>query len=92
MYRVAIVGATGMVGQEFIRILQQRAFPIKELKLFASDRSAGRKVIVNNTEIEVEETSDNSFKDIDLALFSAGADISLRFAPSAAKAGAVVGV
>lgn len=88
--RVSIVGATGLVGQEFIRILEQRKFPMKSVRLYASDRSAGKKLFVNQKEIEVEETTDDSFKDIDIALFSAGADISKRFSPIAARAGAVV--
>lgn len=90
MYRVAIVGATGMVGQEFVKILQQRQFPIKELRLLASDRSAGRKVSFNGRDMEVEETGNKSFDGIDIALFSAGTDISRHFAPIAAEAGAVV--
>lgn len=88
--RVAIVGATGMVGQEFIKVLEQRKFPMKEVSLFASDRSAGRKMAVNHSYIEVKETSSDSFKNIDVALFSAGADISKLFSPVAAKSGAVV--
>ena len=88
-YRVAIVGATGLVGSEFIKILEQRNFPMSSIGLFASDRSAGRKLRVRNEEIEVQETTPDSFRDIDIALFSAGADISKEFAPHAAKAGAV---
>ena len=90
MYRVAIVGATGMVGQEFVKILQQRRFPTKELRLYASDRSAGRRVLFNGREVDVQETNNKSFNGIDIALFSAGTEISLAFAPVAAKAGAVV--
>jgi len=89
-YNVAIVGATGLVGQEFIRVLEQRQFPIASLKLFASDRSAGKKLLYNHEEIEVQETAENSFNNIDIALFSAGAEISLHFARTASKAGAVV--
>ena len=88
--RVAIVGATGLVGQEFIKVLAQRNFPMKSIALFASDRSAGKKLWVKGQEIEVKETSADSFKDIDLALFSAGADVSRHFAPIAAGAGALV--
>ncbi|MBI2847227.1 MAG: aspartate-semialdehyde dehydrogenase [Chloroflexi bacterium] len=87
---VAIVGATGLVGQEFIKVLEQRQFPMKSVRLLASDRSAGKKMLVNRHEIEVEETSADSFKNIDLALFSAGAEISRYFSPIAAKDGAVV--
>ena len=89
-YNVAIVGATGLVGQEFIKVLEQRQFPIASLKLFASDRSAGKKLLYNQEEIEVHETAENSFNHIDIALFSAGAEISLYFARIASKAGAVV--
>jgi len=89
-YNVAIVGATGLVGQEFLKVLQQRKFPVGSLRLLASDRSAGRKCSYNGTDIAVEETAVTSFKNIDLALFSAGAEISTYYAPIAAKAGAVV--
>ncbi|UCB43569.1 MAG: aspartate-semialdehyde dehydrogenase [Dehalococcoidales bacterium] len=89
-YRVAIVGATGLVGQEFINVLEQRDFPMLSVKLLASDRSAGRKLFVRHQEIEVEETVPESFEGIDIALFSAGGDTSRHFAPIAAKAGAVV--
>jgi aspartate-semialdehyde dehydrogenase len=89
-YRVAVVGATGLVGQEFIRILLQRHFPMASLRLMASDRSAGRKIPTGEREIEVEETSLDSFEDVDIALFSAGAEQSKHFAPAAAKAGAAV--
>lgn len=87
---VAIVGATGMVGQEFIRVLEQRSFPMTSVKLFASDRSHGRKMKVRGEELEVKETTPESFKGIDIALFSAGADISKHFSPIAARTGAVV--
>jgi len=89
-HRVAIVGATGLVGQEFIKVLEQRDFPMASVKLLASDRSAGRKLFVRHQEIEVEETIPESFGGIDIALFSAGSDISRRFSPIAASAGAVV--
>jgi aspartate-semialdehyde dehydrogenase len=87
---VAIVGATGMVGQEFIKILEQRSFPMASVKLYASDRSHGRKMKVRGEEIEVKETTPDSFKGIDITLFSAGADISKQFSPIAARTGAVV--
>ena len=89
-YRVAIVGATGLVGQEFIRILEQRDFPMSSVRLLASNRSAGRKLFVRHEEIEVEETVPESFENIDIALFSAGGDTSRHFSPMAARAGAVV--
>ena len=88
--RVAIVGATGLVGQEFIKVLTQRNFPVKSISLLASDRSAGKKLLFNDQEVEVKETSSGCFKDIDLALFSAGTDVSCHFAPIAAKKGVVV--
>jgi aspartate-semialdehyde dehydrogenase len=89
-FNTAIVGATGLVGQEFMKILLQRRFPVGNLRLLASDRSAGRRITYNGAEFAVEETSATSFKGIDLALFSAGSEISAYFAPLAAKAGAVV--
>jgi aspartate-semialdehyde dehydrogenase len=89
-YNVAIVGATGMVGQEFIKVLLQRKFPAKNILLYASDRSAGRKLFVGHQEIVVKETANDSFDNVDIALFSAGSDISKHFAPVAAKAGALV--
>jgi aspartate-semialdehyde dehydrogenase len=87
---VAIVGATGMVGQEFIKVLGQRNFPMNSLHLYASDRSAGRKLTINQKEVEVKETTPQSFDGIDIALFSAGAEISQHFSPIAAQAGVVV--
>ncbi len=89
-YRVAIVGATGLVGQEFIKILEQRNFPMDSIQLLASDRSAGRKLFVSHREIEVKETVSESFKEIDIAFFSAGAEISRHFSPMAVQSGAVV--
>jgi aspartate-semialdehyde dehydrogenase len=89
-YRVAIVGATGLVGGEFINVLEQRNFPVRTMQLFASDRSAGKKLYFAHQEYEVKETAPDSFRDVDIALFSAGADISRYFAPIAARSGAVV--
>ena len=88
-FRVAIVGATGLVGGEFLRILEERKFPMDSLRLYASDRSAGKRISFMGEELVVEETNDNSFDNIDIALFSAGGDISKRFSPVAARAGAV---
>ncbi len=79
-----------MVGQEFIKTLLQRAFPMESVRLLASDRSAGRKLAVGEQQIEVEETQAGSFEGVDIALFSAGADQSRYFSPLAARAGAVV--
>jgi aspartate-semialdehyde dehydrogenase len=89
-YHTAIVGATGLVGQEFINILEQREFPMASVHLLASDRSAGKKLFVNHQEIEVEEVTPHSFDQVDIALFSAGGEVSKHFAPIAAKRGAVV--
>ncbi|MFC2057200.1 aspartate-semialdehyde dehydrogenase [Chloroflexota bacterium] len=89
-YKVAIVGATGLVGQEFIKVLEQRSFPMESISLLASDRSAGKKMFVDHREIEVKETGSASFEGIDIALFSAGAENSRYFSPIAAQSGAVV--
>src|SRR3970040_1711082 len=69
-YNVAVVGATGLVGQEFLKIALQRGFPLKGLRLLASNRSAGRRLTVGEWEIEVEETNPKSFAGVDLAFFS----------------------
>ena len=88
--KVAIAGATGAVGADLIGLLEQRNFPVSELRLLASARSVGKTLTFKGQEIKVAELTHNSFKGIDLALFSAGAGRSLEFAPSAVKAGAVV--
>ncbi len=90
MYRVAIMGATGAVGLEFIKILEQRNFPIKTLKLLASSRSAGRKMKFKGEDYTVEELNEKSFQDVDIVLASAGGSISAKFAPIAVESGAVV--
>ncbi len=87
---VAIVGATGLVGQEFIKVLIQRNFPMNSIRLLASDRSAGKKLFVNHEEIEVKETAPESFEGMDIVLFSAGAEVSRYYSPIAAQSGAVV--
>ena len=89
-YRVAIAGATGAVGVEFLRCLEQRRFPIASLRLLASARSRGKKMMFGGQEIEVEELTERSFEDVDIAFFSAGGSISKKFGPLAATAGAVV--
>jgi len=88
--RVAVVGATGAVGVEMIKTLGKRNFPVSKLTLLASARSVGRKLKFRNQEIAVDELTKDSFKGIDIALFSAGGGISKEFAPRAAKAGCVV--
>jgi aspartate-semialdehyde dehydrogenase len=87
---VAIVGATGAVGQEFLIVLAERNFPIANLKLLASRRSAGKTVEFKGKTYTIEELTHDSFKDVQIALFSAGGSISKEYAPSAVKAGAVV--
>ncbi len=89
-FRTAIMGATGAVGQELLRLLDERNFPLDSLTLLASKRSAGKKIIFKGEELTVQELTHDSFKDIDLVLSSAGGSISAEFAPSAVKAGAVV--
>src|SRR5436305_13070086 len=87
---VAIVGATGAVGQEFLAVLAQRKFPIRSLKLLASARSAGKKIDFMGKAHLVEELTKDSFKGVEIAFFSAGGSISREFAPAAVAAGAVV--
>ena len=87
---VAILGATGAVGQELLKLLQERKFPIKELKLLASPRSAGSKIEFEGKEITVTAVDDNSFQGVDLVLASAGGSTSKAWAHKAVKAGAVV--
>jgi aspartate-semialdehyde dehydrogenase len=87
---VAIVGATGAVGVEMLLCLEQRNFELSDLTLLASARSAGKTAIFRGKEIVIQELTHESFRGIDIALFSAGGDISKEFAPSAAAAGAVV--
>ena len=89
-YTVAVVGATGAVGTEMIEILQERKFPVGMLRPLASARSAGDRVSFQDQDLVVRELTKDSFEGVDLALFSAGADISREYAPIAAKAGAVV--
>ncbi|MBN2025974.1 MAG: aspartate-semialdehyde dehydrogenase [Actinobacteria bacterium] len=89
-YRVAVVGATGMVGQAMREILDERDFPVSALRLLASERSRGKRFAFRGEELEVEVLDEGSFQDIDYALFSAGASISKRFAPIAVEAGALV--
>ena len=88
-YRVAILGATGAVGQEFLTLIEERKFPFSELRLLASSRSAGKKIAFMGKEYTVQETTPDSFEGIDIALFAGGA-ASKEFAPHAVKAGAIV--
>jgi aspartate-semialdehyde dehydrogenase len=89
-YNVAVVGATGAVGNEMIKILEERNFPVNKLKLLASQRSFGKKLEFKGKQLPVEVLDENSFKGIKIGLFSAGGSISERFAPIAAEAGCVV--
>ncbi|WP_457568531.1 aspartate-semialdehyde dehydrogenase [Desulfurobacterium sp.] len=89
-YTVAVVGATGAVGKEMIKVLEQRNFPVDNIKLLASERSAGKKLKFRGEEITVEKLTPESFKGVEIALFSAGGDRSKQFAPEAVKRGAVV--
>lgn len=89
--KVAIVGATGLVGSTFLKVLEERDLGITELYLFASARSAGKEIIFRGKKYIVEELTESSFdRDIDIALFSAGGDISKKFAPIAAEKGVLV--
>ena len=90
MYNVAILGATGMVGQEMLKTLYQRNFPFKSLKLLASARTGGSIIEFNGQKMTVEIASHESFKDIHIVLSSAGEAVSRELAPQAVKAGAVV--
>jgi len=89
-YHVAVVGATGAVGGAMLETLARRGFPIKELRLLASERSRGKTCRFQDRDVAVEVLTEGSFEGIDFALFSAGADRSLAFAPAAAAAGAIV--
>lgn len=87
---VAIVGATGAVGVEMLRCLEERAFPVGQLTLLASARSAGKTLMFKGQELTIKELTPDAFEGVDIALFSAGGGISKEFAPYAVKAGAVV--
>jgi aspartate-semialdehyde dehydrogenase len=89
-YVVAVVGATGAVGREMISILEERKFPVGELVLLASERSAGERIEFGGKNRQVKKLGKDSFIDVDIALFSAGSERSLKFAPIAVAAGAVV--
>jgi len=87
---VAVVGATGAVGNQMIACLEERNFPLRSLRLMASSRSAGRRLPFRGEQLTVEELTEDSFADVDIALFSAGGGTSERFAPAAAHSGCVV--
>src|SRR4030065_229134 len=89
-YIVAVVGATGVVGNEMVSILEERDFPVEELRLFASERSEGTTINFHGKPVAVKTLKEDVFQGIDIALFSAGGDRSKHFAPICAKAGCVV--
>src|SRR5580765_2257165 len=89
-YHVAIVGATGAVGIELLRVMERRDFPVAHLRLLASPRSAGKKLAFRGCEFSVSPLEQNSFVGIDLAFFSAGAKTSKQFAPIAQRTGTVM--
>ena len=89
-FNVAVAGATGAVGVEMIKTLEKRNFPVKNLKLLASARSAGKTAAFKGETIKIEEMTEESFKGVDIALFSAGGDISKQFRPAVVRAGAVM--
>ena len=89
-YNVAVVGATGAVGEQMREVLEERQFPVGELRLLASERSAGQFLPFQGRQIRVEILTEDSFRNIDLGLFSAGSTVSAKFAPIAVANGAVV--
>jgi len=89
-YNVAIVGASGAVGEQLREVLEERQFPVDELRLFASERSAGQFLPFQNKQLRVDILKENSFQGVDIGLFSAGGQVSAKFAPIAVAAGAVV--
>jgi len=89
-FNVAVAGATGAVGNQMITCLEERSFPVKSIKFLASHRSAGRKLRFKGDTVVVEEMTEDSFKGVDIALFSAGGSTSKQFAPIAAESGCVV--
>jgi len=89
-FNIAIIGATGIMGQEFIKILEERNLPIASVQLLTSDHSSGAKLFFNHQKLEVAEVKPEAFRNVDIAFFFAGADISRRLAPVAVEAEAVV--
>lgn len=89
-YVVAVVGATGAVGREMVEVLQERKFPVKELRLFASERTAGETLTFQDRSLTVQLLTKDAFAGVDIALFSAGEEVSREYAPVAVAAGAVV--
>jgi aspartate-semialdehyde dehydrogenase len=90
LFRVAIVGATGLVGETMVKVLEERNFPVSELHLLASNRSVGKRVEYKNSTLPVRELAHFDFGKVDIALFSPGATVSREYAPQAASAGCIV--
>src|SRR5437016_13237680 len=88
-YHIAVVGATGAVGVEMFRVLERRGFPVSSIRAFSSKRSAGKFALFHDEKIPVAELTPDSFRGIDLALFSAGTAVAREFAPIARDAGAI---
>ena len=89
-YNIAIVGATGAVGEQMREVLEERKFPVGEMRLLASERSAGQFLEFDGHQQRVGVLNESSFQEIDIALFSAGGSVSAKYAPLAVSAGAVV--
>src|SRR5690606_827018 len=89
-FHVAVVGATGAVGEQIVQLLEERRFPLGKLTLLASSRSAGRTVTFNGQTITVQETTPDAFDGVDIAFFSAGGSVSKQFAKEAVRRGALV--
>ena len=87
---IAIVGATGMVGQSFLKLLEERSFPVKQVKLFASKKNEGKTVLFRSQELRIQVLSKENLENLDIVFFSAGEEISREWAPQAVQAGAVV--
>jgi aspartate-semialdehyde dehydrogenase len=90
LFNVAVVGATGLVGRTMVKVLEERKFPVNQLTLLASQRSAGKDILFNGQSVKVQALDEGKFKQVDFALFSAGASVSTEFAPHAVKHGTVV--
>ena len=89
-HNVAVVGATGLVGRTMVKVLEERKFPVNHLVLLASERSAGKTISFNGKSVTVQRLEEKRFQDVEIALFSAGASVSLEFAPKAVNHGTVV--
>ncbi len=89
-FNVAVVGASDIVGQEIVKVLEQRKFPVASIHLLSHDHSSGMKLLFNHQRVEVREAKPEAFRNVDIAFFSASADVSRRLAPVAVEAGAVV--